>query len=118
MSSSPFTTNAQREFANVTDERQITSDILVETIEIFNVLTIQLTINDSTYYNLEEDDAESDPNSDAKVATHTSDGKKIKVTDTETTNGNSPHKLLINRLIPDIIPVVIPPIDQTITEYA
>ena len=39
--------------------------------------------------------------------------KKIKVTDTVTTNGNSPQKLLIDRLIPEIIPVVIPPINQT-----
>ena len=52
------------------------------------------------------------------LATHTSDGKKINVTDTDTTNGNSPRKLLINCLIQDIIPVAIPPIDQTIVEYA
>ena len=47
------------------------------------------------------------------VATHTSDRKK-KVTNTYTTNGNSPQKLLINRLIPDIISVIIPPIDPQI----
>ena len=46
------------------------------------------------------------------VATHTSDGKKRKVTDTDTTNLKSPHKLLINRIIPDIIPVVILPVHQ------
>ena len=74
---------------------------------------IQSTINDYVYYHLDEDDAESGSNNDPKVATHTSDGKKRKVTDTGTTNGNYPHKLLINRLIPEIIPVVIPPIDQT-----
>ena len=50
------------------------------------------------------------------VATHTSDVNQGKVADTDTTNGNSPHKLLINRLIPEIIPVAIPPIDQAIAE--
>ena len=55
------------------------SDILAETINGFNELTIQSTINDS-----EEDDAESDQNRNSKV-------------DTYTTNGNSPHTLLTNR---------------------
>ena len=35
--------------------------------------------------------------------------EKRKVTDTDTTNGNPPQNLLINRLIPEIIPFVIPP---------
>ena len=89
-------------------------DILVETIKVFNELTIKSTINDSAYYYSEEDDAESDPYRDSKLATHTSDGKKIKVSDTDTTNINSPHKLLIKQLIP----VSIPSIDQTIAEDA
>ena len=42
------------------------------------------------------------------VATHISDGNKIKFTGTNTTNGNYPQKILINRLIPEIIPFVIP----------
>ena len=46
------------------------------------------------------------------VATHTSDGTKRKVTDTDTTNRNSARKLLINR----IIPVIITPIDQKIVD--
>ena len=75
-------------------------------------MTIQSTINDSAYSNSDEDEAESDPKSDPKVATHTSDGNKRKVTDTDTTKGNYRHKLLMNRLIPDIIPVVIPPINH------
>ena len=50
------------------------------------------------------------------VATHISDGKKRKVTDTDTTNVNSPQKLLINRLIPDIIPVIILPITPWIAD--
>ena len=74
-------------------------------------MTLQSKINSSAYYHSDEDDAESDPNSDLKVATHTSDGKKIKVTDTDTTNGNYPHKSLINQIIPEIIPAVIPPIE-------
>ena len=107
---SPVTTNTQRKIANVPNKRIISSDILAETIKGFKGLTLQSTINDFAYYNAEEDDAESDPNSDPKVATQTSDRKKRKVTDTENTNVNSPHKLLINWLIPDIIPVVILPI--------
>ena len=82
-------------------------------IKVFKGLTLQSTINDYAYSNSEEDDSESDPNSNLNVATHTSDGKKIKISDTGTTNRKSQHKLLINRLIPYIIPVVIPPIDQT-----
>ena len=41
--------------------------------------------------------AESDPKSDPLVDTHTSDGKKGKITDTDTTKGNYPHKLLTNK---------------------
>ena len=80
-------------------------DILAETIKGFNGFTAQSTINNSAYYNSEEDDTESNPNSDPKVATYT-------------TNGNSPHTLFINRLIPEIIPDAIPPIDQIIKENA
>ena len=87
---SPVTTNSQGEIANMTNERQISSDIWAERIKGFNALTIQSKIKDSAYYNSEEDDAESDPNSDPKVATHTSEGKKRKVADTDTTNRNSP----------------------------
>ena len=110
---SPVTTNTRGEISNVKNERQISLDILAETIKGFNGLAVQSTINDSTYYNSEEDDAEINPNSDPKVATHTSDRKNRKFTDTNITNGNSPHKLLINRLIPEIIPFFILPIDQT-----
>ena len=99
----PVTTDTQGEMANMKNERPISSDILAETIKGFNGLTIQSTINDSAYYDSEEDDTESDPKSDSNVATHT-------------TNGNYPHKLLINRLIPDIIPAATPLIDQTTVE--
>ena len=76
-------------------------------------MTIDSKINDSAHYHLEEDDAEIDTNSNPKVATHTSYGKKIKVTDTGTINGNYPHKLLISRIILEIIPVIVPPFNQT-----
>ena len=75
-------------------------EILAETIKGFNGLMITSTINDSAYYDSEEDDSESDPNRDPKVATYT-------------TNGNSSHKLLTNREIPAIIQVVIPLVIQT-----
>ena len=68
-------------------------DMLAETINVFNKLMIQSTINNS-----EEDDAESDPNIDPKVATYN-------------TNGNYPHKLILNWIIPKIIPGAIVPID-------
>ena len=57
---------------------------MAKTINGFNELTIQSTINDSAYYDSEEYDAESDPNSDPKVSTYT-------------TKRNYPHKLLTNR---------------------
>ena len=102
------TTNIQAKIANIPNSRWISSDILAETIKGFKVLTIDSTINDSEYYHSEEDDEESDPNSDPKVDTHSSDGKKIRVTDIDTTNGNYPQYLLINQLILEIIPVIIP----------
>ena len=64
---------------------QNTLDVLVETLK---GLTIDSTINNSTYYNSDKDDAEFDPKSDPLVATNTSDGKKRKVTDTDTNNRN------------------------------
>ena len=110
---SPIMNNTKGEIADVTSERQISSDILAETIKVFNRLTLLSTIKDSADYHSEKNDAERDTKSDQVVATHTSDGKKRKVTDTDATNVNFPHKLLINRIIPDIIPVVIPPVHQT-----
>ena len=47
------------------------------------------------------------------MTTNTSDRNKRIFTDTDTTNGNHPHKSLINGLIPETIPVVIPLVDQT-----
>ena len=46
------------------------------------------------------------------VATHNSDGNEKDITDIDTTKGNSPNKLLANREIPAIIPVLIPLVNQ------
>ena len=113
---SPVTTNTQGKIANVPNERQISSDILAETIKGFNGFTLQSTINDSAYYYSEENDAEIDPKSDQLVATHTSDGKKRKVTDADTTDGKFSKKSLINRIIPEIIPVIILSVNPPITD--
>ena len=106
-----------KEDKSVTNERQIASDILKETIKYFHGVMIQSTIRNSAYYDSEEHDAVSDPKSDSLVATSTSNGNKRKITDTDTTNGNSPHRLISNQIIPKIIPGAIYPIDQTIMEY-
>ena len=113
---SPVTTNTQRNNTNVTNERRISSDILENMIKGFEGLTLQSTINDSAYYDSDESESESDPKIDQLVATCTSVRTKRKVTDTDTTNRNSPHLLLINRLIPEIIPVIIPKIDLLIAD--
>ena len=53
----PVTTNTQGNIENVPNERQISSNILAETIKVFKVLTLDSKINDSAYYHSEEDDA-------------------------------------------------------------
>ena len=50
---SPARINTQKKNANVTNERQISSKILAETIKEFNGLRIQSTINDYAYYDPE-----------------------------------------------------------------
>ena len=72
--------------------------MLAETINGFNELTIKSTINNS-----KEDDAGNYPSRDPKVATYT-------------TNRSSPHKVILNQLIPKIIPGAIRPIYQMIME--
>ena len=89
---SPVTINAPRRIANVPNERQISLDILAETIKGFKGLTLQSTINNTAYYHSDKNDAESDPKIYQVVATHTSDRNKIKFTDTDTTNENFPEK--------------------------
>ena len=51
-----------------------------------------------------------DPESDPKIATHTSDGKKRKVTDTR--NGDSQKIVLSNRTLPIITTAMNPQIDD------
>ena len=75
--------------------------------EMIKVLTLDSKINYSAYYNSDKYDAEGNPKSDPLVATHNIDGKKRKVTDTDTTNVSSPQDLFINRNLP----MIIPPID-------
>ena len=82
--------------------------------ETLKILTIDSIINGSAYYNSDENDAEGNPKSNPLVATHTSDGKKIKVTDTVTTNGNYAQKLLINRTLPIITMTIDPQITNGI----
>ena len=108
---SPVTTNTQGDNSKVilTSERLNNLDALSETLK---VLTLDSTVDNSAYYNSDKNDAEDEPKRNPLVDTHTSDGKKRKVTDTDTTNRNSPQKLLINRTIPTIIP----PIDPWITD--
>ena len=63
----------------LTNERINSLDALAETLK-------GLTINDTGYYNSDKNDAEGDPSSNPKVATHTSDGKKRKGTNTSNRN--------------------------------
>ena len=57
--------------------------------------------------------AESYPKRDPLVDTHTSDGNKGKIADTDTTKVNYTHKLLTNREISAIIQGVILMVNQT-----
>ena len=109
----PVTTNTPREKTDVANEKQISSDSLTETLKGFNILKLQSKINDSADDHSIKNVIESDPRSIQLGATHTSDGKKRKITDTETTKGNSPQKILTNREIPEIIQGVIMLVNQT-----
>ena len=73
----------------------------------------QSTINNSADNHSNKNVVKSDPKSDQLVATHTSYRKKRKITDTDTIKVNYPHKLLTNKEIPAIIPVVILTVNQT-----
>ena len=106
----PVTNNIQIKNAKVPNKKQITSDILEEKIKGFKGLTLHSIINNSTYDNSDKDDAERDPKIDQLISNHTGDRKKIKITDTDTTNINFSQKLLINQTIPVIIPPTDPPI--------
>ena len=70
-----------------------------KSIKGFNRLTLQSTINNSADDHSNKNVAKSDQKSNPLVDTHTSDGKKEKIADTDTTKGNSAHKLLTNRWV-------------------
>ena len=88
---SPNTTNTQGEITNAifTSERRNNLYMLAVTLK---GLTLDSKINNSEYYVSDKDDVEGNPKSDPLLATHSSDGKKRKVTYTDTTNINSPQK--------------------------
>ena len=107
---------------NVSNERRISSGIHAGKIKEFKGFTIQSKIRNSAHFNSRElvdvvrdyeelVDAVRDPKSDALVDTCTSGGNKRDYA-TDTTNVNSPHKLLANREILAIIQCVIPPVHQ------
>ena len=110
---SPVTTNTPRKKIDVPNGGRISLESLTETTKGFNRLTLQPTINDSSYYNSDKDDAKSNPKRNQVVGTDTSDGNERKVTATDTTKGNSAHKLITNQKIPAVILAVIPPVNQT-----
>ena len=98
---SPVTPNTQGENENALLTSEITnnSDALAETLKV-------LTINNAGYYNPDKNDAEGNIASNQKVATHTSYGKKRKVTDN--TNINLQQKLLINQNLLIITTIIDP----------
>ena len=104
----PITPNTQGENANaiLTSERLNNPDALAETLP-------GLTINHAGYYNSEKNDVEGNPEKYLKLATHTSDGKKRKFTDTS--NGNLQQKLLINRTLPIITMTIDPRIPDRVS---
>ena len=81
----PVTTNTTREKTDVANKRRISSESLTETLKVFNRLTLQSKINDYADDHSKKNVAERDPKSDPLVDTHTSDGKKGKITDADTT---------------------------------
>ena len=81
----PVTTNTPREKTDVANERRISLDSITETLKRFNILTLQSTINNSSDDHLNRNVAESDPKRDQLIDTHTSDGRRGKFTDTDTT---------------------------------
>ena len=93
----PVTTNTPREKIDIANERQISSDNLTEKIKGLNRLTLDSTINDYADDYSNKNVAESNPKSNPLVANYTSDGNERKITGTDITKGNYPHKLLTNR---------------------
>ena len=107
----PVTTSTQGDNVNtiLTSKKLNNSDALAETLK-------GLTIKDAGYYNSEKNDAEGDPASDTKVATHNSDIWKTYFTDTDTSNRNLQQKSLINQTLLIITMTINPHIlDRVVT---
>ena len=77
-----------------------------------------LTINDAEYYKSDSanaNNAKGNPISDMNIVTHTSDGEKIKATDTS--NGILQQKLLSNRTPPIVTTTMYLRINNTIETF-
>ena len=131
---SPITISAQKKDAHMSLERRLASGVLAEMIKIFKECTIQSTINDSGYYESDEqvdeiNDSEKqvdarnwlrmdsakqvDTISDAeKLVDAGSDPKSNPIRNqkeaTHTTNGNFTQKKLINPTIPVVVGLINP----------
>ena len=92
-------TQGENENAILTSKRLNNLDALSKTLKV-------LKINNARYYESDENDAKFDPASNPKVATHTSDGKKIKVMDT---NNINLEQILLSNLTLLIITTTIDP---------
>ena len=104
------TPNTQRENENtiLTSEKRDKSDARAETLK-------WLTINDVGYYESDSvngNGAKDNPASNPKVYTHTTDGKKRKVTDTS--NGYLQQKLLSKRTLLIITTTIDPQIGNKV----
>ena len=112
-SQTPVTPNTKGENENsiFTSEKRDKSDALTETLN-------NLTINNDRYYESDSanvNDAKGDPASDLKVATHTIERNKRKVTDTS--NGDLRKKILSNQTLPIITETIDPQIDNMVETY-
>ena len=72
----PIRTNTPREKIDIANERRIYLDSPTETLKVFNRLTLQSKINDSTDDHSNKNVPKSDQKRDPLVDTHTSDGRK------------------------------------------
>ena len=115
----PVATNVQKKDANLSLERRLASDVLAEMVEIFKGCTIQLDKHVDARSCLRNDSSEqvdaisdskklvvdgSDPKSDLRVATHTTNG----ISATHTTNRIPTQKLLINPTIQVLVGLITP----------
>ena len=112
-SQTTVTSNTQGDNKNLilTSEKQNTSDAPAEKIK-------GLTINDTGYYESDSEKANGanvNPARDPKVAIHTSNIKKRKLTDTS--NGYLRQKLLSNQTLPIINTTIDSQVDNIVATY-